>query len=64
MTAYESARRQCRTLEALLDSKLSSYSRIASAIPLQSDVEAGTASDRHIDLEHEIEAVLDKVSVL
>jgi len=61
MSTYESARRQCRTLESLLDSKLNSYSRIASSILQKSDLESGFASERKQDIENEIEDIIEKL---
>ena len=61
MGTYESARRQCRTLEALLDTKLNAYSRISSSIAQQHDLESGLASERRQDIENEIDGILEKV---
>lgn len=65
MATYDSLRRQCRTLESVLDAKLTSYSRLASTIGReQGDVEASGSSERWRDLEEEVEGLLEKVSVL
>lgn len=60
MADYESLRRQCRTLESLLDAKLASYSRLATTIGTN-DVEASGSTDRWRDLEEEIDGLLEKV---
>lgn len=60
MTSYETTRRQCRTLENLLDNKLSSYSRLISSN--NDDLETGIVSERRQDLEIEIEDLLEQVS--
>lgn len=61
MATYDSLRRQCRTLESLLDSKLTSYSRLAANIGREEDVEASGSSDRWKDLEEELDGLLEKV---
>lgn len=68
MATYDNLRRQSRTLESLIDAKLTSYSRIASAISLgqersesTGDVEAGLSFARREDMELEIEGLLEKV---
>ncbi|KAG9098157.1 hypothetical protein FRC06_006745 [Ceratobasidium sp. 370] len=61
MTTYESLRRQCRTLEALVNDKLTSYSRLAVTLSSGGDVEAGTSAARWSDMEEEIEGLLEKV---
>lgn len=63
MSTYDSLHRQCRTLESLFDSKLTSYSRLASTItrPGVEDVEASGASERWKDLEVEVEELFYKV---
>ncbi len=61
MSTYENLRRQTRTLESLIDAKLTVYSRIASSITLGHDLEAGGNFDRRVDLEHELEDLLEKV---
>ena len=61
MATYEGLRRQTRTLESLVDAKLTAYSRIASSISLGHDLEAGGNLDRQKDLEHELEDLLEKV---
>ncbi len=61
MATYDSLRRQCRTLESLLDSKLTSYSRLAANIGREDDVETSGSSDRWIDLEAELDGLLEKV---
>ena len=52
MSTYDNLRRQCRTLESLLDAKLTSYSRLA-ANAEQEDLEASGSADRWRDLEEE-----------
>jgi Golgi SNAP receptor complex protein 1 len=65
MSTYESLRRQCRTLEALVNDKLTGYSRLA--VTLSSgqggDIEQGS-TQRWSDMEEEIESLLEKVSTL
>lgn len=62
MADYESLHRQCRTLESLFDTKLTSYSRLASTITRnQDDIEAGGSRERWKDVEGEIEDLLEKV---
>ncbi len=59
---YESLHRQCRTLESLFDSKLTSYSRLASTISrTHDDVEAEGSRDRWKDVEMELDELLAKV---
>jgi Golgi SNAP receptor complex protein 1 len=60
--AYDSLRRQARTLEFLLDSKLTAYSRIVSTVTKDgNDVESGGSAERWQDLEAEVEDLLEKV---
>ncbi|KAG8770127.1 hypothetical protein FRC12_004490 [Ceratobasidium sp. 428] len=62
MATYESLRRQCRTLESLVNDKLTSYSRLAVTLSSGgSDVEAGTSAARWSDMEEEIEGLLEKL---
>ena len=62
MATYDSLHRQCRTLESLFDTKLTSYSRLASTISKSSDdVEAGGSRQRWRDVEIEVEDLLEKV---
>ncbi|KAG1885567.1 hypothetical protein F4604DRAFT_1726883 [Suillus subluteus] len=62
MADYESLHRQCRTLESLFDTKLTSYSRLASTITRnQDDVEAGGSRERWKDVEGEVEDLLEKL---
>jgi len=61
MSTYDDLRRQCRTLESLLDTKLTSYSRLASSIGREEDVEASGSSDRWKDLEEEVDGLLEKL---
>jgi Golgi SNAP receptor complex protein 1 len=60
MATYDGLRRQSRTLESLVDAKLTAYSRLASSISLGQDVEAGGSAARREDMEQEIEGLLDK----
>ena len=60
MSTYDNLRRQCRTLESLLDAKLTSYSRLA-ANAEQEDLEASGSADRWRDLEEEVDGLLEKV---
>lgn len=66
MSTYDSLHRQCRTLESLFDSKLTSYSRLASTMtrPGVEDVEASGSAERWKDLEIEVEELLTKVRCL
>ncbi|KAG9314126.1 hypothetical protein JVU11DRAFT_4911 [Chiua virens] len=62
MATYDSLHRQCRTLESLFDSKLTSYARLASAIARsQDDVESSGSRERWPDLENEVEDLLEKL---
>lgn len=64
MATYDSLHRQCRTLESLFDSKLTSYSRLASTISRNdSDIEASGSSERWKDLQNEVQDLLEKVGV-
>lgn len=63
MATYDSLHRQCRTLESLFDSKLTSYARLASAIVKnQDDVESSGSRERWRDLQSEVEDLLEKVN--
>ncbi|EKM61663.1 uncharacterized protein PHACADRAFT_112469 [Phanerochaete carnosa HHB-10118-sp] len=65
MSEYDSLHRQCRTLESLFDTKLTSYARLASTITRsQDDVEAGGSAERWKDLEIEVEELLQKLGEL
>jgi Golgi SNAP receptor complex protein 1 len=57
---YDSLHRQCRTLESLFDTKLTSYSRLASIQP-SDDVESNGSAARYKDLENELDDLLDKL---
>ena len=62
MSNYDSLHRQCRTLEALFDSKLTAYARLASSITRNhDDLEASGSSERWKDLESEVDELLEKV---
>ena len=63
MATYDSLHRQARTLESLFDTKLTSYSRLASTISRSGsdDVEAGGSGARWKDIEIEVEELLEKV---
>lgn len=63
MSTYDSLHKQCRTLESLFDSKLTSYSRLASTMtrPGVEDIEASGSAARWKDLEIEVEELLSKV---
>jgi len=62
MATYERLHRQCRTLENLFDSKLTTYAQLAATIaqPNQ-DVEARGSGERWKDLEQELEDLLSKL---
>jgi hypothetical protein len=65
MATYDSLHRQCRTLESLFDSKLTSYSRLASTISRNdTDVEASGSGERWKDLQNEVEDLLENVRFL
>ncbi|KAI0715016.1 V-snare-domain-containing protein [Earliella scabrosa] len=62
MSTYDSLHRQCRTLEALFDTKLTAYARLASSITRNhDDLEAGGSAERWKDLEHEVDELLEKL---
>ncbi|OBZ79881.1 Golgi SNAP receptor complex member 1-2 [Grifola frondosa] len=62
MSNYDSLHRQCRTLESLFDTKLTSYSRLASSVSRnQEDVEASGSSERWKDMEAEVDELLEKL---
>ena len=63
MSTYDTLRRECRTLESLLDAKLTSYSRLAANLGVDDDVEASGSQERWADLEEEIDGLLEKVSI-
>lgn len=64
MATYDSLHRQCRTLESLFDSKLTSYSRLASTISRNDeDVEASGSGERWKDLQNEVEDLLENVRI-
>ncbi|KAF8226264.1 v-SNARE protein [Tricholoma matsutake] len=62
MSNYDQLHRQCRTLENLFDTKLTSYSQMMSTIsrPTQ-DLEAAGSSERWKDLEIELDELLEKL---
>lgn len=62
MSIYDSLRRECRTLESLLDTKLTSYSRLAANLGVDDDVEASGSQERWADLEEEVDGLLEKAS--
>jgi len=55
MSNYDQLHRQCRTLENLFDTKLTSYSQLVSNIPRGQDIEASGSSERWKDLELELD---------
>jgi len=59
--SYDSLRRQARTLEFLLDSKLAAYSRVVSAISKDGDIESRGSAERWLDLQAEVEDLLEKL---
>ena len=63
MSTYDTLRRECRTLESLLDAKLTSYSRLAANLGVDDDVEASGSQERWADLEEEVDGLLEKVSM-
>ena len=60
MSTYDTLRRECRTLESLLDAKLTSYSRLAANLGVDDDVEASGSQERWVDLEEEVEQLDEK----
>lgn len=65
MSSYDALHRQCRTLEALFDTKLTAYARLASSITRNhEDLEAGGSAERWKDLEVEVDELLEKVRYL
>lgn len=62
MSNYDQLHRQCRTLENLFDSKLTSYSQLASSISRPGrDIESSGSSERWEDLELELDDLSVKV---
>lgn len=62
MISYDTLHRDARTLESLLDTKLTSYSRLASAIGREpEDVEGEGSTERVRDVEDEVSGLLEKV---
>ncbi|KAF5368580.1 hypothetical protein D9758_002182 [Tetrapyrgos nigripes] len=62
MANYEQLHRQCRTLENLFDSKLTSYSQLVSTISRPNDdLEASGSRERWRDLQLEAEELLEKL---
>ncbi|KAF5385377.1 hypothetical protein D9615_001223 [Tricholomella constricta] len=65
MSDYEQLHRQCRTLENLFDTKLTSYSQLAASISRNNnDVEATGSAERWKDLETELDDLLEKACLL
>jgi len=65
MGDYEQLHRQCRTLENLFDSKLTSYSQVVATISQSSrDVEATGSPERWRDMEAELDDLLEKARIL
>jgi hypothetical protein len=61
MSNYDQLHRQCRTLENLFDSKLTSYSQLVSTISRPTeDLEAAGSTERWKDLEMELDDLLEK----
>ncbi|KAJ7878609.1 hypothetical protein B0H13DRAFT_1631082 [Mycena leptocephala] len=61
MSNYDQLHRQCRTLENLFYSKLTSYSQLVSTISRHTDdVEASGSSERWKDMELELDDLLEK----
>jgi golgi SNAP receptor complex member 1 len=61
MATYDALHRECRTLESLLDAKLTSYARLGSSLARADDVEAEGSSERWRDVEYEVTDLLEKV---
>ncbi|KAG6842462.1 hypothetical protein C0991_007592 [Blastosporella zonata] len=64
MSDYEQLHRQCRTLENLFDTKLTSYSQLSASISRNQDVEANGSSERWRDLETELDDLLEKAGAI
>ncbi|KAF9015684.1 hypothetical protein BDQ17DRAFT_1341467 [Cyathus striatus] len=65
MSNYDQLHRQCRTLESLFDSKLTSYSQLASSIVRsKDDVESTGSRERWKDLESELDEMLSKLEAV
>ncbi|KIJ54343.1 hypothetical protein M422DRAFT_153822 [Sphaerobolus stellatus SS14] len=61
--SYDSLRRQARTLEFLLDSKLAAYSRLVATFTKDAgDLESSGSAERWQDLEAEVEDLLEKLN--
>ncbi|KAJ7651667.1 hypothetical protein DFH06DRAFT_1270542 [Mycena polygramma] len=62
MSTYDQLHRQCRTLENLFYSKLTSYSQLVSTISRNTDdLEASGSSERWRDMELELDDLLEKL---
>ena len=62
MSNYDQLHRQCRTLENLFDSKLTSYSQLIHLLSRPgTDLEASGSAERWKDLEDELDDLSDKV---
>jgi len=62
MSNYDQLHRQCRTLENLFYSKLTSYAQLVSTISRHTDdVEASGSSERWKDMELELDDLLEKL---
>ncbi|KAF8078967.1 v-SNARE protein [Lyophyllum atratum] len=62
MSDYEQLHRECRTLENLFDTKLTSYSQLAASISRNNqDIEATGSAERWRDLEAELDDLLEKL---
>lgn len=59
---YDSLKKQSRTLEGLIETKLSAYSKLAATVTRSTDLEAGN-SERFRDLGNELEDLLEKVGL-
>ncbi|KAG6873215.1 hypothetical protein C0995_001569 [Termitomyces sp. Mi166 len=63
MSDYEQLHRQCRTLENLFDTKLTSYSKLSASISrTHGDLEANGSGERWRDLEAELDDLLEKAA--
>jgi Golgi SNAP receptor complex protein 1 len=70
MSSWDNARRHARALETAIDSKLSSYSKLAATISRGPSGVGGSSRDAHVDdegvggyklVEEEVEELLGKV---
>ena len=62
MASYDTLHRDARTLESLLDTKLTSYSRLAGTMGKEpEDLEGDGTTERIRDVQDEVGGLLEKV---